>query len=101
MVDRHLPRRRPARPRPGAHREGSRNLSYPVPSCCIKGGHTMDRAQERDITIETSAGTIHGTLAIPAGATGIVVFAHGSGSSRRSPRNREVAAALQDAAFAT
>lgn len=61
----------------------------------------MERTPERDITIGTSAGNIHGTLAIPAGATGIVVFAHGSGSSRHSPRNREVAAALQDAGFAT
>lgn len=61
----------------------------------------MTRVPERDITIGTSAGTIHGTLAIPEGATGIVIFAHGSGSSRHSPRNREVAAALQDAGFAT
>ena len=61
----------------------------------------MERAPERDITIGTSAGNIHGTLAIPEGATGIVVFAHGSGSSRHSPRNREVAAALQEAGFAT
>lgn len=61
----------------------------------------MHQVPERDITISTSAGSIHGTLAIPEGATGIVVFAHGSGSSRHSPRNREVAAALQDAGFAT
>jgi putative phosphoribosyl transferase len=61
----------------------------------------MNRTSERDITIETSAGKIHGTLAIPDGASGIVVFAHGSGSSRHSPRNREVAAALQEAGFAT
>lgn len=61
----------------------------------------MNRTSERDITIETSAGKIHGTLAIPDGASGIVIFAHGSGSSRHSPRNREVAAALQGAGFAT
>ena len=40
-------------------------------------------------------------LAIPAGATGIVAFAHGSGSSRRSPRNRFVASELQGAGLAT
>lgn len=40
-------------------------------------------------------------LGIPAGARGVVVFAHGSGSSRFSPRNRSVAEALQDAGFAT
>ncbi len=61
----------------------------------------MRQAPERDVTISIGAGDIHGTLAIPEGATGIVVFAHGSGSSRHSPRNREVAAALQDAGFAT
>lgn len=61
----------------------------------------MSQTLERDITISTNAGNIHGTLAIPEGATGIVVFAHGSGSSRLSPRNREVATALRDAGFAT
>jgi putative phosphoribosyl transferase len=40
-------------------------------------------------------------LAIPAAATGVVVFAHGSGSGRRSPRNRLVAARLQQAGLAT
>jgi len=38
---------------------------------------------------------VDGDLAVPAGATGVVVFAHGSGSSRRSPRNRAVAADLR------
>lgn len=61
----------------------------------------MSQTPERDITIGTSAGNVHGTLAIPEGATGIVVFAHGSGSSRHSPRNREVATALQESGFAT
>jgi dienelactone hydrolase len=42
-----------------------------------------------------------GNLMIPALARGIVVFAHGSGSSRYSPRNRYVARFLQDAGFAT
>jgi predicted alpha/beta-hydrolase family hydrolase len=34
---------------------------------------------------------LEGDLTIPAGARGIVLFAHGSGSSRKSPRNRYVA----------
>jgi putative phosphoribosyl transferase len=42
-----------------------------------------------------------GDLAIPAQAAGAVVFAHGSGSSRHSPRNRYVASVLQEAGFAT
>lgn len=40
---------------------------------------------------------LHGTLNVPPGARGLVVFAHGSGSSRNSPRNRQVAATLNSA----
>ena len=40
-------------------------------------------------------------LAIPAAAKGVVLFAHGSGSGRLSPRNRLVAAKLQQAGLAT
>ncbi|WP_307845307.1 hypothetical protein [Planomonospora sp. ID67723] len=42
-----------------------------------------------------------GTLTVPDGATGIVVFVHGSGSSRHSPRNRYVAGVLNDAGLGT
>jgi putative phosphoribosyl transferase len=44
---------------------------------------------------------LDGDLCVPAGARGVVLFAHGSGSSRRSPRNRLVAAALQRAGLGT
>jgi putative phosphoribosyl transferase len=44
---------------------------------------------------------VDGDLAIPDGAAGLVVFAHGSGSSRRSPRNRAVAAGLRDRGLGT
>jgi putative phosphoribosyl transferase len=44
---------------------------------------------------------LSGDLEIPAGATSLVLFAHGSGSSRRSPRNQWVAAQLQNAGYAT
>lgn len=57
--------------------------------------------ETHEIAIPVAAGTLHGSLAIPSGASDIVVFAHGSGSGRHSPRNREVAGALQDAGFAT
>ncbi len=46
-------------------------------------------------------GAVHGDLAVPDGARGVVVFAHGSGSSRTSPRNQEVAAHLQRLGLAT
>jgi pimeloyl-ACP methyl ester carboxylesterase len=42
-----------------------------------------------------------GDLVVPAGALGLVVFAHGSGSSRHSPRNRHVAEVLQAKGLAT
>lgn len=53
------------------------------------------------VTLPIGDGVLHGDLTIPAGATGLVLFAHGSGSSRLSPRNRQVAAALHDAGLAT
>jgi pimeloyl-ACP methyl ester carboxylesterase len=42
-----------------------------------------------------------GDLAVPTGAMSLVIFAHGTGSSRRSPRNQFVASQLQAAGFAT
>jgi putative phosphoribosyl transferase len=45
--------------------------------------------------------TLDGDLTLPEGAVGLVVFAHGSGSSRHSTRNRAVAHALQRRGFAT
>lgn len=57
---------------------------------------------ETEITVELADGDrLPGTLAIPARASGIVLFAHGSGSSRHSPRNRAVAADLQRSGLAT
>lgn len=53
--------------------------------------------------VSVAAGEVNleGNLVIPDGATGIVVFAHGSGSSRHSPRNRYVAGVLQQAGLGT
>ena len=45
--------------------------------------------------------SIEGDLTVPDGATGVVLFAHGSGSSRFSPRNRAVAAELQAGGLGT
>jgi len=52
-----------------------------------------------DVTITVLA--LPGELALPAPGHGIVVFAHGSGSGRLSPRNRKVAAELREAGFGT
>lgn len=53
------------------------------------------------VSIPADAQTLEGTLEIPPGASGIVVFAHGSGSGRHSPRNRYVAGLLREAGQAT
>jgi putative phosphoribosyl transferase len=54
-----------------------------------------------EVVVTAPGVRLPGTLAVPAAAGGIVLFAHGSGSSRHSPRNRAVAAALQEAGLAT
>lgn len=51
--------------------------------------------------IACSDGELLADLVIPQAAMGVVLFAHGSGSNRQSPRNRAVAAALQQAGLAT
>jgi pimeloyl-ACP methyl ester carboxylesterase len=53
------------------------------------------------VQIKAGRVLIHGDLTIPAAAAGLVVFAHGSGSSRFSRRNRLVAHALQGGGYAT
>jgi CheY-like chemotaxis protein/dienelactone hydrolase len=57
--------------------------------------------ETQPVTIPIPGAALHGDLTLPRGAQGLVVFAHGSGSSRLSPRNRLVAKRLQDAGFAT
>jgi putative phosphoribosyl transferase len=57
---------------------------------------------ERPVEIEIAPGLrLAGDLSLPEPAAGLVVFAHGSGSGRLSPRNRQVAAVLNEAGFAT
>jgi putative phosphoribosyl transferase len=51
--------------------------------------------------VQVSIVTLEGNLGIPEGAEGIVLFAHGSGSSRFSPRNRFVAQVLREGGLAT
>ena len=52
-------------------------------------------------TIDTGDATLQGDVVLPRGARGIVLFAHGSGSSRHSPRNRFVAERLQAGGLGT
>lgn len=58
-------------------------------------------AVDQDVHIPTEDADLEGRLFLPSPASGVVVFAHGSGSSRHSPRNRFVASALQKAGLGT
>ena len=58
-------------------------------------------AREDEIEIDAEGVGLPGTIVVPEGAFAVVVFAHGSGSSRLSPRNRMVAQWLQEAGLAT
>jgi putative phosphoribosyl transferase len=55
----------------------------------------------KPVRITTGVVALDGDLAVPEGTRGIVLFAHGSGSSRRSPRNRFVAETLHNGGLAT
>lgn len=59
------------------------------------------RRTANDRAIEAGDATLRGFLEIPDDAIGLVVFAHGSGSSRFSRRNQAVAASLREAGLAT
>jgi putative phosphoribosyl transferase len=66
------------------HRTGNESESTPV-----------------EVRIPCGAVTLEGALAIPPGANGVVVFAHGSGSSRHSPRNQFVARVIRESGNGT
>jgi dienelactone hydrolase len=61
----------------------------------------MTALERRPCTIPSRDVRLQGDLALPAAAAGIVAFAHGSGSSRLSPRNVQVADVLNEAGLAT
>ena len=57
--------------------------------------------EEQLVRVPAGAVTLEGNLTLPQDSHGIVLFAHGSGSSRHSPRNRYVARVLNEAKLAT
>ncbi len=77
--------------------------SAPQPEADLRQDSDSAGPPGLDPEVEPMAGTtrLAGNLAVPAGAAGIVIFAHGSGSSRHSPRNRYVAATLNEAGLGT
>ncbi len=60
-----------------------------------------DRDEDVQLRVADGTITLDGHLTIPANAAGIIIFVHGSGSSRHSPRNRFVASQLNDAGLGT
>lgn len=64
-------------------------------------GRTRADAEERLVRVPAAGATLEGNLGVPVGARGVVLFAHGSGSSRHSSRNRYVAGVLREAGLAT
>lgn len=71
---------------------------------CLDRAAARGAARSRvDVGVTIAAGSVQleGRLSVPPSAGGVIVFAHGSGSSRHSSRNRQVAGVLADAGFAT
>lgn len=80
--------------------DGGRDAEHPP--TLQAAGRTVDTDVDSDVDIAVAGGVVlHGHLDLPAGAAGVVVFAHGSGSSRHSPRNQYVAHQLQRAGLGT
>lgn len=63
----------------------------------------MEKTREKDrpVRVQHDGVTLDGDLTLPAGSHGVVLFAHGSGSSRHSPRNHYVARVLREAKLGT
>ncbi|MBI2854238.1 MAG: dienelactone hydrolase family protein [Chloroflexi bacterium] len=66
-----------------------------------RGTQPFAFGREQALTVPAGKVTLEGNLYVPEDAEGIVVFVHGSGSSRLSPRNRFVATVLQEKGLAT
>src|SRR2546430_729769 len=62
---------------------------------------TTDAITTRPVQIDLTGEVLNGDLTVPSDAAGLVVFAHGSGSSRHSARNRAVAEVLHQSRLAT
>jgi len=67
----------------------------------VTTSNTVETDPRRPVQISAGDATLEGSLSIPEDASRLVLFVHGSGSSRRSPRNRLVAQKLNDAGLAT
>ena len=78
-------------------RAATRTVAPPV----AVGATDDPPVRDEEVVVEVGAVRLVGHLTIPEACSGVVVFAHGSGSSRHSPRNRFVAAVLNSAGLGT
>jgi putative phosphoribosyl transferase len=92
--------RQPAEPSP-QHIEQDDPSDPEGRSNMIPGGQSQSDGIRREVSIDLEGAPLEGTLVLPKNAEGLVLFAHGSGSSRHSPRNRYVAQVLQAHGIAT
>lgn len=67
----------------------------------VMDDETISGVRKNSVRIPAGKVVLEGDLRIPDSAEGLVIFAHGSGSSRHSPRNQSVAQVLQNAGLAT
>jgi putative phosphoribosyl transferase len=79
----------------------TRLLNTPEPAPSMAGTTDDDDDPTRECVIDLGPVQLAGDLATPHAPVGMVVFAHGSGSGRHSPRNRQVARALNQSRLAT
>src|SRR5690606_19208313 len=84
-------------------RRGCRDISVrDLKEVAVMGATKVSEDYLRqEVKIPADSVTLEGELIIPADAKGIVLFAHGSGSSRHSPRNKYVAEVLRNAKLGT
>jgi len=68
---------------------------------CLRRAPSAPARQRTPVEIPAGATCVRGTLVVPDHPTGLVLFAHGTGSGRHSPRNERIAAVLNDAGLAT
>lgn len=68
---------------------------------CLRSASPGPSLPDQDVELDLGSAKLRGHLSLPVDHRGLVIFAHGSGSSRHSPRNRFVADALGDAGLGT
>lgn len=72
-----------------------------TPPSAAGGATDTPGARDDEVELDVDSTLLAGRLIVPVDARGLVVFAHGSGSSRHSPRNRFVARVIQEAGLGT